>query len=300
MTLKEFSGRLWARLTKQYRMVFIDHESLSQARQWVVRPLGMILMGLLVVGVMVTLTSLLIIFTPVREWIPGYLDPDLKNDARELADLADTLEAKVRQQEQLIKSLSEIDNFELRNPENQPQGPDFVPDSAPSARDFPQEPENMSPANGSPTNAGSSAEPATPQVAHKTQHSHVVMNLVPPVDGLITSKFDPSNTDDPHYGLDLVADENSLIRAVADGVVIFSEYGNQTGYVIGIAHTDYNLISFYKHNSRVFKKVGSHVFSGEAIAVIGNSGKNTSGTHLHFELWYENSPVNPEEYIIFK
>jgi murein DD-endopeptidase MepM/ murein hydrolase activator NlpD len=81
--------------------------------------------------------------------------------------------------------------------------------------------------------------------------------------------------------------------------VIFSEYSNTTGHVVGIWHSQSNLISFYKHNSRTFKTVGSYVFAGEAIAVIGNTGINSSGTHLHFELWYDNNPVNPADYINF-
>jgi murein DD-endopeptidase MepM/ murein hydrolase activator NlpD len=299
VTLKEISGKLWHQLMKKYRMVFIDHESLSHSRQWVVRPLGMILMSAAALGVMTFVTGALIVFTPVRELIPGYTDPDLKSDARELRALADTLEAKVRQQDEIIRSLSQIENFELRKPANYAEAPEYVPDSNQSSRDLPQ-PEDGAQSPDPQAEAAASSDHQTLQELLRKHKSREVMNLVPPVDGLITSKFNPSNPDDPHYGLDLVADENSLIRAVADGVVIFSEYSNQTGYVVGIAHTDYNLISFYKHNSRVFKKVGSHVFSGEAIAVIGNSGKNTSGTHLHFELWYENSPVNPEDYIIFK
>ena len=123
------------------------------------------------------------------------------------------------------------------------------------------------------------------------------LNLVTPIDGYTTMEFDTDEKN--HYGIDLVADENSMIRSVADGVVIFSEYSRTTGYVIGIWHGQNNLVSFYKHNSRLFKPVGSYVFAGEAIAVIGNTGINSSGTHLHFELWYDNNPVNPKDFILF-
>ena len=124
-----------------------------------------------------------------------------------------------------------------------------------------------------------------------------VLNLVAPVDGYVTKDFEPK--DKPHFGIDLGAEENSLVRSVADGLIVFSEYSNTTGYVVGIWHSKYNMISFYKHNSRLFKSVGAHVFAGEAIAVIGNTGINSSGTHLHFELWYDNRPVNPADYINF-
>jgi len=72
----------------------------------------------------------------------------------------------------------------------------------------------------------------------------------------------------------------------------------ETGYVIQIQH-DNNLLSTYKHNSELLKKVGDHVSAGEAIAIIGNSGELTSGPHLHFELWHNGTPINPEDFIAF-
>ena len=81
-------------------------------------------------------------------------------------------------------------------------------------------------------------------------------------------------------------------------LVIISHWAYETGYVIGVQHNN-DYISFYKHNSVLLKSVGDYVNAGDHIAIIGNSGELSSGTHLHFELWHKGIPVNPENYISF-
>jgi murein DD-endopeptidase MepM/ murein hydrolase activator NlpD len=98
--------------------------------------------------------------------------------------------------------------------------------------------------------------------------------------------------------VDIVAPENEAIKATLDGVVVFADWTTETGYVIAIQHSN-NLISLYKHNSVLLKKEGAFVKAGDVIAVIGNSGEQTSGPHLHFELWYKGLPLNPQDYIVF-
>ncbi len=119
--------------------------------------------------------------------------------------------------------------------------------------------------------------------------------LFSPLDGIVTDGFDPRVD---HYGIDLVAKENEPVRCAADGVVIMSSWTLDGGYVIAVQHAG-NLVSVYKHNSELFKNVGSFVVAGEVIATIGNTGELTSGPHLHLELWHNGNPVNPQEYIAF-
>ena len=119
--------------------------------------------------------------------------------------------------------------------------------------------------------------------------------LFKPVEGLITAEFEPKRD---HFGVDIVARENEPVKAVADGVVVFSSWTLDGGYVLGIQHRA-NLISVYKHNSELLKNVGSFVSSGDIIAIIGNTGELTSGPHLHLELWYKGNPVNPKDFIAF-
>lgn len=113
--------------------------------------------------------------------------------------------------------------------------------------------------------------------------------------GIITQKFDARTA---HYGLDVVAKKDEPVKCVADGTVILSSWTNDTGHIIAVQHQG-NLISVYKHNSVIFKKTGSFVRAGEIISVIGNSGELTSGPHLHFELWHNSNPIDPEIFVSF-
>jgi len=117
----------------------------------------------------------------------------------------------------------------------------------------------------------------------------------PPVKGLVTNSF---NTVANHYGTDVVAAANEIVKSTLDGTVIMASWTLETGWVIQIQHSN-NLISVYKHNAELLKRVGDYVNVGEAIAIIGNSGELTTGPHLHFELWFNGVPLNPEDYISF-
>ena len=119
--------------------------------------------------------------------------------------------------------------------------------------------------------------------------------FIKPVDGLITEGF---NKKIGHFGVDVVSKKGAFISSIDDGMVLFSSWTHEFGYVLVIKHQN-SFISFYKHNSEVFKSKGDYVKSGETIAIIGNSGKHSTGPHLHFELWKGSSPVNPVNYILF-
>ena len=116
-----------------------------------------------------------------------------------------------------------------------------------------------------------------------------------PLKGKVT---DPFNAQKQHHGVDITSRKNETIKATLEGTVIFSNFTSETGYVIGIQHSN-NLISFYKHCSVLLKKVGSFVQTGEVIAIVGDSGEYTTGPHLHFELWFNGIAVDPQNYMTF-
>ena len=121
------------------------------------------------------------------------------------------------------------------------------------------------------------------------------LHFFPPVKGSVTSEF---SSREKHYGIDIVAPENTPVKACLSGVVIDSYWSLESGNVIILQH-DHGLISFYKHNSQILKKTGNSVKAGDVIAVIGNTGEMSSGPHLHFELWHQKNPINPKDYINF-
>jgi len=116
-----------------------------------------------------------------------------------------------------------------------------------------------------------------------------------PITGFISDHYDVKRG---HYGVDIVARTNEPIKAIADGTVIVASWTQDSGYIIAIQHRG-NLISMYKHNAELLKKVGSFVNAGEIISIVGNSGEMTDGPHLHFELWYNGNSLNPEEFVTF-
>lgn len=119
--------------------------------------------------------------------------------------------------------------------------------------------------------------------------------FIPPVRGIVTKSFEQEYN---HFGIDIVADENAAIKATLEGKVIFTGWTSEYGNVIAIQHGD-NLVSVYKHNAVLLKKVGTFVSAGEVVALLGNTGELSQGPHLHFELWHDMVPINPLQYIVF-
>ena len=116
-----------------------------------------------------------------------------------------------------------------------------------------------------------------------------------PLTGFISGGYDYKKG---HFGVDIVAKTNEPVKSIADGSVIFASWTQDTGYVIMIQHAS-NLVSVYKHNAELLKKVGNFVNAGEIVSIVGNSGEMTDGPHLHFELWHNGNPLNPEEFVTF-
>lgn len=119
--------------------------------------------------------------------------------------------------------------------------------------------------------------------------------LYPPVRGIITARFSLTEN---HLATDIAASIGESVKAIDDGIVIFSDWNPNTGNSIIIQHKN-DLMSMYKHCSKVFKEVGNEVKKGDVIAQVGNTGELTTGPHLHFELWVQGLAVDPEEYIEF-
>ncbi len=121
------------------------------------------------------------------------------------------------------------------------------------------------------------------------------MFFVPPIKGTIEAGY---SLDKGHLGTDIVAPTNTPVKSILDGYVVSSDWTFENGNTISIQH-EHNILSIYKHNSILLKEAGNKVKAGEAVAIIGNSGENTSGPHLHFELWFEGKAVDAEHYINF-
>ena len=131
------------------------------------------------------------------------------------------------------------------------------------------------------------------EIINTTNPSQDILLMSPVSSGIISSAYDPSKS---HFGIDFVCKEEEPIKSTYDGTVLFASWTKDSGYVISIIHPN-NLISVYKHNSKVFVKAGQSIKTGDVISIIGNTGELTSGPHLHFELWLNGKSINPSEFI---
>jgi murein DD-endopeptidase MepM/ murein hydrolase activator NlpD len=237
---------------------------------------------------LIALITILIAFTPIREFIPGYPDGSLRRDLIMNAVLLDSLENEIRIREQFLENIRDIvAGREPRKFEYNPNSPIISDDiqfsrseqdSLLRAQIEAEEPLNLN---------------VTRELILKGNNS--TSHFLPPASGLVINQFDPGQN---HYGVDLVTEVNQPVLATMDGTVTIANWTIETGYIIQIQH-DNNYLSFYKHNAELLKQIGDYVKAGEAIAIVGNSGELTTGPHLHFELWQNGVPLNPENYILF-
>jgi len=241
---------------------------------------------------MIVLTSLLIAYTPLKEYIPGQTEMETRRRLYELQKKTDSLERAFEQKSMFIENIRTVlrggthpDNPEVvRQDSVDYQQIELKRSQADSALR-----EKIEKQKGEYSLTGYQSEPVP------TGSSMLFNNFFTPLSGIVTNRFKPS---DGHYGIDIVADSDEAIKAVLEGSVILSNWTSETGHVIALQHHG-NYISVYKHNSVLLKEQGEHVRAGEAISIVGESGELSTGPHLHFELWYKGRPVNPENYILF-
>jgi murein DD-endopeptidase MepM/ murein hydrolase activator NlpD len=237
---------------------------------------------------LVALTTLLIVFTPLKEYIPGYSSSALKKKAIALTLKTDSLQHIVDVNEKYYVSISKVLSGDIK-------AQDVSKDSIIEAVKIEASEVNLKP-NKQDSLLRDIVDKEDKYSVFDTAKTSSNLILFPPVNGTISEDF---NVEDKHYAIDLVVAENATVKATADGTVIFSSFTTDTGYVIILEHNN-ALISVYKHNAKLIKKQGDLVKAGEVIAASGNSGDLTTGPHLHFELWSDGYPVNPNNFIDFK
>jgi murein DD-endopeptidase MepM/ murein hydrolase activator NlpD len=238
--------------------------------------------------VLIILVIALMAFTPLRSLIPGYPDMDMKQKNFLNSLRLDSLEYELRIRDQYFANLNAL--ISGQDPVNYQNKPDSTKNYkkikfSKSATDsiLRQQIEEQEQFNFSVSSS------------NKKVYSISQMHFFTPVKGIVINAY---NFKENHLGIDIVASPNEVVKSTLDGTVIMATWTLETGYNIQIQHAN-NVISIYKHNANLLKKVGDHVNAGDAIAIVGNSGELSSGPHLHFELWYNGRPVNPADYIIF-
>lgn len=288
---KSFSERLRTR----YNFIIRKEENFEEKLSIRLSPISLFLVTGGIVVLLIFLVISLIAFTPLREYIPGYADVNVHKNLIMLSQKTDSLTVALQEREAYMDNLRRIlsgepgrsDSGHAKRAEDTvsvKQTKKFIPPSHDDSM-IRKEVEAQNPYNVSLNNS----------MGSKSGADINDYFFFTPLKGIITNGFNPSKS---HFGVDIVCKENEAIKATLDGTVILSTWTLATGNVIILQHTN-NIISVYEHNSVLLKKAGDYVKAGDVIAIVGNSGELTTGPHLHFELWYRGSPVNPQLYMAF-
>lgn len=285
---QEKKKKLLQRLRHRYRLVIMNDDTFEENFSLRLTPLGFfILLGAITIVMTILVTSL-IAFTSLREYIPGYADVGMRRELIALSLRSDSLEMALMDQNAYNQNLSKVLRGDIQSDSTQNK-----PDKS---KDY----------NKLNLNASGKEEVLKKQIEAEDQYSlaygtetnkNGIANFFffSPLKGMISASF---NASERHYGVDILGPDNEAIKATLDGTVILATWSSETGYTISVQHSN-NLISVYKHNSVLLKKVGDFVKAGEPIAIIGNSGEQTTGPHLHFELWYNGNAIDPQAYMVF-
>ncbi len=276
------------KLLHKYRLVILNESTFEEKISFKLSRLNVFVTGSLCIIGLIGLTTLLIAFTPLREYIPGYSSTRLKKQATDLTYETDSLVRVLNNANRYLDNIRMVLKGDIENNvinrdslraqfELDPTSVDLTPIKQDSLL---------------------RAEVALEDKYNLFERSGVKTDFVlfPPVSGTLSQKFEPEKR---HFAVDVVAPRDTPVKATANGMVIFAEWTADTGHVIILEHEN-GLISVYKHNGSLNKVQGDIVRSGEVIAAVGNTGELTTGPHLHFEIWQNGTPRNPLDFIDFK
>ncbi|MGM0648994.1 MAG: M23 family metallopeptidase [Bacteroidota bacterium] len=275
--------RLW--LGRKYRLVLLTHGSFEQKKRYNFSRLGFISliagMVILIVGITVTL----IVVTPLKEYIPGHLNKEIRQASAENIRRLDSLAGEIEKRDQYLSNMKQVMLGE------KPFNPTLeMSEGLNDTTKIKSVSDNLN--GGNALNIDKKL--AVPKFISEQPKTDVI--FFPPVKGLVTNSFDPVRD---HYGTDIVTPDDEIVRAVLEGTIVSANWTMETGYTIQIQHKN-NYLSTYRHLKNLLVKTGDQVNAGQSIGVYGNTGEISYGPHLHFELWNDGEPLDPEQYIDFE
>ena len=282
------------KLNRKYDFLMSHDESGRPMLNFKLNLLNLILAIIGMALLLIVITTFIIAFTPLREYIPGYTDTNLNREVYELNLRADSLRREMKKKDIYFENLKKV-----------VEGYDFAADSALASVSI-YEP---LPAGVTDTiTLKKSVQDSILRAEYEAQNQYnlfgkdylsttkpnsLVKNFYVPLTGKVINAFNP---DKGHFGVDIASEGDKIINATLDGTVVFSSWSINNGYCIGIQHED-SYFSVYKHNATLLKKEGEYVKAGEAIAILGKSGDAEAFEHLHFELWHNGLALDPVEYM---
>lgn len=286
MAKKKRNKAFWNNIKFKYKLSIINENTLEELVGIHVSKLNGLSVLLSAVTIIFAIAAAIIIFTPLRNYLPGYMNSEVRAQIVDNALRMDSLQQVLEKQNLYIMNIQDIFRGTVKVDTVQSIDSltalrsDSLMERTKREEEFRAQYEEREKYNLS----------NMPEVANAGSFI-----FYRPTRGMVSAGFDAQ---EKHYGVDIAANPNESVLATLDGTVIMSNYTAETGYVITIQHNQ-DLISVYKHCGSLLKKEGDTVKGGEVIALVGNTGRQTTGPHLHFELWYKGKAVDPTKYIVF-
>lgn len=287
MVLGDIRKKIVEKLRNRYRLIIYNDTTFQSVWTMKLTRIKVFTITSLASAFIVVLVIFLIAGTQLREYIPGYPKAEYREMLIRNALVVDSLEQELLMRDRFFQSINAV----LRGEEP----PDFSGEAVGSQSAGAQNPSTLNHDSIFQDKILEERLSLTMQGNRNPMGNLSNLHFYVPAKGLITNKFNSSKS---HFGIDLVSQPNTRISAVLTGTVLFAGWTLDTGYVIYIQHEN-NLVSAYKHNAALLKSAGDRVRGGEAVAIIGNTGELSTGPHLHFELWHDGKPIDPEQYIVF-
>ena len=283
--MKNRRKKFWRNFKFKYKLTITNENTLEEVIGIHVAKLNGVSVLLFAVTVIFLIAATIIAFTPLRNYLPGYMNSEVRELVVNNALRVDSLQQLLNRQNMYIMNIQDIFSGKVKA--------DTVAsiDSLTMVRS-----EELMERTEAEEQFRKQYEESERYNLTTMDNAQATLGLVfyRPTRGMISSGFDANGK---HFGIDIAANPNESVLATLDGTVILSTYTAETGYVIQIQHAQ-NIVSVYKHCGSLLKKVGDTVKAGEAIALVGNTGEKTTGPHLHFELWSKGRALDPSKYIV--
>ena len=282
-------------LQEKRRVVILDEGSFEEKRNFTTSKFSILVLFLFSLIVFSILFFLLISYSSIKTFVPGYpsasAQKELVDKNIELDQKLNELIVKTNKEERYINNIQKILNG------------DTPIDRESSAKVFKSQSIDTK-------NEVSTSEKTIREKVDKREKYDIdvipggaltkdvlpELLLFPPIIGELTNKM---NISSGHFGVDIIAPKNEAVVAILKGTIVYQNWSPTDGHVVHVQHKN-NLLSIYKHSSEVLKKIGDYVDAGEPISIVGNSGEHSTGPHLHFELWHNGYPMDPEKFINFQ
>ena len=280
--------KLIHRLKDKYRLVIMNEDTFEEKFSITLTPLNVFVLFSSIAVLFMFLFYFLLFATPIKEYFVKGSNEDVTREIIDLQFKLDSLEIIAKRNERMLYNKRMILEDKIDTSFN---------NSLPKDSSISQI--NLDP-GGLELSLRQIMEPKESYDLVRENRSNIYRKSIAPffspISGYVTSGY---NSESGHYATDVVPGTDQTVKATLAGTVVFASWTPDAGNVIVLQH-DRDILSIYKHNALILKKVGNFVDVGEAIAIVGNSGELTTGKHLHFEIWHEGMAINAQDYLVFK